>query len=100
MHNYRLDSSENQSFGRWVVKERMKYKRCQNDNTSCCITKEQIEILNKIGFEWSILDALVSQQFSESHRMVAILTRKEETIERTPYGENSLSEIKVIEFSC
>mmetsp|Transcript_28881 Transcript_28881/g.35216 ORF Transcript_28881/g.35216 Transcript_28881/m.35216 type:complete len:140 (+) Transcript_28881:130-549(+) len=45
-------------------------------------------------------DARVSQQFAESHRIDAILPRKEEISERTPNGETSCGKIKVIEFSC
>jgi len=45
---------ENKDLGYWVNTQRHKYKEFQNGNTSCSITNERIQLLNKIGFKWSL----------------------------------------------
>mmetsp|Transcript_27083 Transcript_27083/g.27455 ORF Transcript_27083/g.27455 Transcript_27083/m.27455 type:complete len:163 (-) Transcript_27083:1235-1723(-) len=44
---------QNLPLGNWVRKQRSKYKKLQKEGSSS-ITENQIELLNKIGFEWKI----------------------------------------------
>eukprot|EP00592_Proboscia_alata_P027799 CAMPEP_0194445376 /NCGR_PEP_ID=MMETSP0176-20130528/127823_1 /TAXON_ID=216777 /ORGANISM="Proboscia alata, Strain PI-D3" /LENGTH=650 /DNA_ID=CAMNT_0039271921 /DNA_START=60 /DNA_END=2013 /DNA_ORIENTATION=- len=48
------------SLGHWVYKQRVSYKRFQNSELSL-ITTKQIELLNKVGFEWNIICTLESR---------------------------------------
>mmetsp|Transcript_16390 Transcript_16390/g.18876 ORF Transcript_16390/g.18876 Transcript_16390/m.18876 type:complete len:102 (+) Transcript_16390:1-306(+) len=45
--------TQNLPLGNWVRKQRSKYKKLQKEGSSS-ITENQIELLNKIGFEWKI----------------------------------------------
>ena len=44
----------NPSLGPWVNQQRRIYKKFLNGNTSCSVTKDQIRLLDNIGFEWKI----------------------------------------------
>ena len=45
---------ENPSLGIWVVKQRQSYKKFLNDDSSSNMTKDRIQLLNKVGFEWNL----------------------------------------------
>jgi len=48
----------NQPLGNWVNKQRSNYKKFLNGNALSGITKEQIQLLDNIGFEWSVISAV------------------------------------------
>ena len=48
--------SENLSLGKWVSKQRSDYKKFYKGE-SCSITDNQIQLLNKVGFEWKTKSA-------------------------------------------
>jgi len=56
--------------GSWVSCQRRNYKKFQNGNTSCSITKERIQLLNNIGFEWSMYSSAWNVRYEELVRYV------------------------------
>jgi len=62
--------AENIPLGTWVIHQRSCYKKFQNGNTSCNITKERIQLLNNIGFEWSMYSSAWNVRYEELVRYV------------------------------
>ena len=50
MHNKKPNMKK---LGCWVENQRTLYKRLINDPASQCLSKERVDMLNKIGFTWS-----------------------------------------------
>jgi len=46
--------ADNPSLGQWVSTQRLLHTKIQNENSPHGLTIEQIQLLNNIGFEWSI----------------------------------------------
>eukprot|EP00592_Proboscia_alata_P016928 CAMPEP_0194395152 /NCGR_PEP_ID=MMETSP0174-20130528/124261_1 /TAXON_ID=216777 /ORGANISM="Proboscia alata, Strain PI-D3" /LENGTH=187 /DNA_ID=CAMNT_0039191049 /DNA_START=419 /DNA_END=979 /DNA_ORIENTATION=+ len=46
--------TKNPALGHWVSNQRHSFKKSQNGIKSCGISKDQIRLLNNIGFQWSL----------------------------------------------
>uniref|UniRef100_A0A7S2JQU2 Helicase-associated domain-containing protein n=1 Tax=Leptocylindrus danicus TaxID=163516 RepID=A0A7S2JQU2_9STRA len=63
-----VDFRENPSLGKWAASQRSSYAMLQKNNPRARITKDRIDILNDIGFEWALQDSHWQQYFDELQR--------------------------------
>mmetsp|Transcript_36768 Transcript_36768/g.44347 ORF Transcript_36768/g.44347 Transcript_36768/m.44347 type:complete len:387 (+) Transcript_36768:76-1236(+) len=75
--------TKNTALGKWVSSQRAYYKLFQ-ENEKTVITKERIQLLNKINFEWDPIDNLWNNRYDElksylnDNSVMALYAREEQ----------------------